>query len=337
MPSVARGSRGPVGALVLVGLVGACSVYTTDLLETSTSITTGGTEGAVAGRAGGGMGGLPVSVGGKSSVDAAGEANDSGGDPGVDNPGGGTGGTAGGTSGSGGGGGSGATEPGGGTTSGGGTAGTTSVGGTNGGGGALSVSLIDDFEDQDITIEQTDGRGGVWYLFDDGTTGTTGPTPLTPSELSGAPADLGGFAMHITATGFSGTGTVGSGLGVDFRAGKKVYNASKFSGIRFWAKVGAGKNTKHRLQIADATTDAAGGKCNTAANAPNGTKCDDHFGIAETFTTAWAQYEVHFDELTQLGWGNSATEIDKAALYGLQFTAKPKLEVDLWLDQLEFF
>jgi len=46
---------------------------------------------------------------------------------------------------------------------------------------------------------------------------------------------------------------------------------------------------------------------------------------------------VRFDELTQIGWGNAAPSIDKSALYGLQITAKAKLEVDLWLDQIEFF
>ena len=81
----------------------------------------------------------------------------------------------------------------------------------------------------------------------------------------------------------------------------------------------------------------AGGKCNALATAPNGEKCDDHFGINETFTTSWAQYVVKFDQLTQIGWGNPAPALDKAALYGLQITAKPNLQVDLWLDQIEFF
>jgi hypothetical protein len=194
--------------------------------------------------------------------------------------------------------------------------------------------LIDGFEDEDVTLEQNGGRGGVWYLFDDGTVGTAGPAPLKCSALGGAPAALGAYAMHITATGFTAWGT---GLGVDFRAGKKVYDASKYTGIRFWARVGAGKNTRHRLQLADATTDVAGGKCNAAANAPDGEKCDDHFGINETFTSIWTQYVVRFDELTQIGWGNAAPTVDKSALYGLQVTAKAKLEVDLWLDQIEFF
>jgi hypothetical protein len=126
-------------------------------------------------------------------------------------------------------------------------------------------------------------------------------------------------------------------LGVDFRAGKKVYDGSKHTGIRFWARVGEGKNKLHRLQLSDGTTDALGGKCNPAVDAPEGEKCEDHFGTNQTFTTTWTQYVIPFSELSQVGWGNAAAELDKTTLYGMQITAKAKLEVDLWLDQIEFF
>jgi hypothetical protein len=310
----------------------ACSVYSADLTDGQTSsITDDGHAGADSTQAGGGSGssGKPGANGGRSGSDGVDPTE--GGDASGDSPGAGGGGAApnGGTEGGG--------VPG---TAGGSGAGTAGSGGgagaTTGGSGGTGATadLIDGFEDDDITLEQNGGRGGVWYLFDDGTVGTAGPSPLVCSPLGGAPAALGAYAMHITATGFTSWGT---GLGVDFRAGKKVYDASKYTGIRFWARVGAGKNTRHRLQLADATTDAAGGKCNPAATAPEGEKCEDHFGINETFTSVWTQYIVRFDELSQIGWGNPAPAVDKSALYGLQITAKAKLEVDLWLDQIEFF
>jgi hypothetical protein len=210
-------------------------------------------------------------------------------------------------------------------------------GGTMGEGGApveLPGDLIDGFEDQDDVLEQTDGRGGVWYLFDDGTAGSLEPSPLECVELVDAPVELGLFALRITGSGFSDWG---SGLGADFRDGKKLYDASAYRGIRFWAKVGEGKNTRHRLQIADVATDALGMRCNAAANAPNGEKCGDHFGINLTFSTGWQRYEVRFDELSQIGWGKSAPGLDASQVYGLQITAKAKLEVELWLDQIEFY
>jgi hypothetical protein len=330
-PSLVRSSRW-LAAVFALGAGGACSVYGNDLLETATS---GGNGGSDSSGNGGALAGNPSTVAGTSgagtpgagttgagTTGAGGDAD--GGEPGTGMAGADTGGTTG-VAGS-------ANVAGGGT---GGTSGSGGSAGTGGTGGTpVDINLIDDFEDQNLTIKATDTRGGVWYLFDNGTTGTTGPKPLAVAANSSAPAALGDYALHITATGFTGTAdSVGSGLGVDFRNQRKVYDGSKFAGIRFWAKVGAGKNTTHRVQIADATTDKAGGKCTTAT----GKLCDDHFGIAETFTTTWTQYTVRFDKLTQLGWGNPGDALDTAALYGLQITAAPKLDVDLWLDQLEFF
>jgi len=329
-----------LASLAALGLSSACSVYSSDLVDDAAAgVTTSGSDNAGAGR-GGGVTGNPSSSGGKATVRVTPGA---GGDQGFAESGSAAVGMAAGAAAGG------ATNVAGGTSSagsvtapsagsaGGGASGSGSVAGNSGAGGSAALppgDLLDGFEDEDLTLEQTNGRGGVWYLFDDGTLGSVGPTPLVCSPLVAAPPELGMYALHVTATGFS---NFGSGLGVDFRAGKRVYDGSKLTGIRFWARVGEGKNTHHRLQIADGTTDAAGGKCNPAPTAPNGEKCDDHFGINKTFTTSWASYVIRFDELGQLGWGNAAPALDKAALYGLQVTAKAKLEVDLWLDQIEFF
>jgi len=322
-----------LATFVAFGLSGACSVYTSDLLEATTGITTAGSTSAGSSH-GGASAGTSNTAGGKPGTVTPSEGGE-GGEPNGSEPTAGTAGTTGGVPGTAGGTATAGTESGG--KAGAGTGGTAVTAGTGGGPAAGDPDLLDDFEDENLTLEQNDTRGGVWYTFTDGTTGTIAPSPLVVTANSGAPADLGGFAMHITATGFTSAGTVGSGLGVDFRNLKKVYNASAFTGIRFWAKVGASKNTKHRVQIADATTDKAGGKCNPAADAVNGEKCDDHFGIGLTFTTTWAQYTVRFDKLAQIGWGNSADALDTAALYGLQITAAPKAAVDLWLDQIELF
>jgi hypothetical protein len=333
LPSVTRRWR-TLGLLGVVGVSGACSVYNSDLLEEATGIVTGGTGNTGAGQAST-LGGTPSTTGGKNGGEMPSSGGDGGdgdgGDPGAGEAG--EGGVANGGSPTGS---AGAPPTGGGGTNAGGTAGSVGNGGGTAGssGGSTGPNLVDGFEDDDLTLEQVDGRGGVWYLVGDGTVGTVGPTPLVCSPNSGAPAALGAYAMHITATGFTGSGSI---LGADLRNLKAVYDASRFTGIRFWAKVGVGKNTKHRVQIADATTDKAGGKCNPAAAAVAAEKCDDHFGFAATFTTSWTQYSITFKEMTQLGWGKVGTALDKGAVYGLQFTAKPKLDVDLWLDQIEFF
>lgn len=313
-----QNSRAPsrwLAALVVAAVPAGCSVYQSDLLDdaggssgaagTSSSSGDGGRAGGDA-KAGSGSGGTA-----EPPSEAGGAGEEAGGAPG-------SAGTTG--------------EPGGGSA--GSSSGAGGSGGSGGGPVIDPVGLLDGFEDNDLTLESGTGRNGVWYLFDDGSTGTVGPAPFACTKLSDAPAALGMYAMHITATGFTGWG---SGLGVDFRAGKKVYDGSKLSGVRFWARVGEGKNTRHRIQLVDATTDALGGKCNPADNAPEGEKCDDHFGKDLVLTTTWTLYVVPFMDLSQAGFGASAEALDKAHLYGLQVTAKPKLNVDLWVDEIEFF
>jgi hypothetical protein len=306
-----------LAALVVAAVPAGCSVYQPELLDDAAGSSNGAAAGALSssgdgGRAGGGSKAGDGSGGtSEPPSEAGGAGEEAGGAPG----------SAGTTN-----------EPGGGS------AGTTSgAGGSGGSGGAPvidPVGLLDGFEDDDLTLPSGTGRNGVWYLFNDGSVGTAGPAPFACSQLSDAPAALGVYAMHITATGFTGWG---SGLGVDFRAGKKVYDGSKLSGVRFWARVGEGKNTRHRIQFVDTTTDALGGKCNPAANAPEGEKCDDHFGKDLVLTTSWTLYVVPFTDLSQVGFGTSAPALDTAHLYGLQVTAKPKLNVDLWIDEIEFF
>jgi len=218
-------------------------------------------------------------------------------------------------------------------TSTGGSAGNTA--GTAGGGSMTPPNLIDDFEDWDLTLKDVGDRSGVWYVFNDGTTGTQGPKPLACAALkdSSAPEELGSYGLEITATGFS---DYGSGLGADFVDGHGAYDASKYTGVHFWAKA-AGKTTEYRFQMPDATTDPSGGKCDGSATAATSEKCSNHFGTALMLTATWAEYTVHFNELKQLGsWGKRATALDSAHVYGLQLTAKAMSDVDLWVDQFEF-
>ncbi len=306
-----------LAAFVVAAVLAGCSVYQSDLLDAAVVTESGGAAGTPSSNG----------DGGKSGADGK-SGNGSGGDPEPVGEAGGAGEDAGGASGGGGTTG----EPSAGSA---GTASGAGGGGGSGGGPVIDpVGLLDGFEDDDLTLERSAGRSGVWYLFNDGSAGTTGPAPLACSPLSGAPAALGDYAMHVTATGFTG---YGSGLGVDFVAGKKPYDGSKLSGVRFWARVGEGKNKRHRVQLVDGTSDVLGGKCNPAANAPGGEKCDDHFGKDLTLTSSWTLYVVPFTELTQMGFGTWAAALDKTTLYGLQVTAKPKLDVDLWIDQIEFF
>lgn len=318
MRSAARSLRKAMWCASALAGLASCSVYEPALLDDAAA--------AVGASGSGGKGNGPVIVPGEGGAGNDGAGTSSGAKPSTGGTGappddtGGAGEETGGTSSAGS-----ANEP---------EAGSSGSSGVGGGPVVTSEHLLDGFEDDDLTLELTGGRSGVWYLFDDGTVGAAGPTPLVCSKLSSAPAQLGMYALHVTATGFTGWG---SGLGVDFRAGKKPYDGSKLSGVRFWARVGEGKNTRHRVQVVDGTTDKLGGKCNPALTAPDGEKCDDHFGKNLILTSSWTEYVVPFADLSQIGWGHPGAALDKTTLYGLQVTAKAKLDVELWLDQIEFF
>jgi len=316
-------------SVVATGALGACSVYAPALLGRADDAM----EGELPGR--GGTPGRepdPATAAADGAVDVnAGAANEgpfaSGGSTGA--------GTGGATSAGSGGGGGGSDAGAAAGSDGGGGVGASSGAGGNGGGAAMVPSLLDNFEDGDLYLAPVSQRTGIWFRYDDGTPGMLGPDPLVCSPLVGAPAAVGKYAMHVTASGFSGWG---SGLGADFIIGRKVYDISGYSGIRFWARGATGKNRDYRIQISDTTTDARGGKCNPASDAPNTEMCGNHFGKFVTVTTRWATYEVRFDAMTQLaGWGLREAALDTAHSYGIQITTLANTDDDLWLDQLEFF
>lgn len=315
---------------LLAVAAGACSVYSNDLVDDAAG---GVGNGGGAGAAGSTTGGKPNgTAGGGNGADTTDGGTPDPGDGGDGpTPEGGAGAATAGSAGT----------SGGGTSGTAGSAGTSATAGTAGtaGGPVGGPELFDDFEDNNLVIEpgSANDRSGVWYFFDDGKAGTITPDPLVmpATHTDEPPVELGTLGLHMTATGFA---TQGTGLGADFVDGKGVYDISKFTGLRFWAKVGTGKNTKHRVQISDVTTEAAGLKCKTAAGTANDELCGNHWGVGLTLTTAWKSYEVSFATLKQQpGWGKTAAAIDLTQVYGLQITAAASANVDLWVDQFELF
>ena len=188
--------------------------------------------------------------------------------------------------------------PGGGTSGGGG--GTS--GGLGGGGdaGALGdaavatcVSIADDLIadfTRDNSLNPVDGRQGVFYVQGDGSLAGEFDPPLPHvsgqpypiDTTTGNPACSGPGSLHTKATGW---GVWGADLGTDFvpkvltEAGvgplgtgfKGTYDASKYSGISFWAKATA-PLTGVQVTFGDAYTD--GGATFAGLPVPDGTDPD---------------------------------------------------------------
>jgi hypothetical protein len=232
----------------------------------------------------------------------------------------------------------GATSPAGGTSSAG--------GGSSAGACAATVApadLISDFETGKAEVAMQDGRGGSWFIFNDGT-GTQTPVKVADTPLA---AEAGGacgsmFAFHSTATGFT---VFGAGFGADFMPKPKgttasvVYNAGVYSGIALRAK--AANPVVLRVSVSDVGTAPEGMKCVDTTDATNPMRCGDYFGSDITLSTDWQDFVLPFAAMKQRGFGLPiATGIDKTQVYTFRAQVKGSAAApcvfDLWVDDIRF-
>ncbi len=191
-------------------------------------------------------------------------------------------------------------------------------------------ALIDDFEDANNVVSLLEGRTGALYTYVD----TTGST-ISPGAGSTFIPALGGNAGSARAAHFSGhlssASTVWGGFGADFLSPKAVYNASKYTGITFWAKKGSSTaNSGVRVKVPDRNTDAVGGIC---------TSCSNDFGTDLTLSTTWTKFTIPFSSMTQqAGWGAPRpAHIDATGVVAVQFqVTTPGINYDTWVDDLSF-
>jgi hypothetical protein len=218
-----------------------------------------------------------------------------------------------------------------------------SMGGSAGAGGsALREEVIDAIDDNRFPhmIPRSNGRIGYWLSLNDGTPGgtqTPGPDSLRMS-LGGV--NGGPYAAHLTGQGFTSWGI---DMEIDLNKTPMgpmfTYNAGAYTGLTFWAKLGAGDMCAPasacrilRLNLATRDTDTVGNVC---------THCEDHFGTWITLTHDWQKYTVAFSELHQDGWGNpgpaQGLTFDATRVYSIKFQVKPAgRPFDFWIDDVAF-
>jgi hypothetical protein len=193
-------------------------------------------------------------------------------------------------------------------------------------------ALIDDGEDGNNQSNAAGGRAGYWYTFRDKGTTTVEPEAGAISSTAFTMSD-GGHASSWAARfhGKIGTGAVVfSGLGVNFVDPKGQYDASRYTGVTFWARRGEKSTGKVRLKVPDVNTDPEGNVC---------TECFNDFGADFTFTPEWKQYVVPFKAMKQLaGWGAPhKPHIAADKVYGLQWQVQvPSANYDIYIDDVKF-
>ncbi|WP_437567241.1 hypothetical protein [Sorangium sp. So ce542] len=220
------------------------------------------------------------------------------------------------------------------------TGGATSAG-TGGGGPVIPEALesIDDMEDNDNAILAKGGRIGYWYTFNDGTEGATqnpppdtegtGENPFTMTALD-SPRGRSIFAARSWGSGFE---VWGAGLGFDLlnspEGAKAAYDASAYTGITFWAKIGAGSTASASVTISDRSTDPAGGVCSDLCDA---------WQESLSLTEEWQQFTLPFADMNQGGWGDVAStdQLDATQLFSIRFQVYPESYFDLYIDDISF-
>jgi hypothetical protein len=226
-----------------------------------------------------------------------------------------------------------------GTSGSGGSAGLASGGGDQGGtagfGGegsagapasTIDEDLIDDFEDGDDAISENDGRVGTWYVSNDGS-GTQEPSqgePVEPELL--APArDASQRALHTSGEGFM---TWGASVRANLRAGaagaNQPYDASGYTGVRFWARSGDGEAHSAYLMLPSIDTTMCPG-------------CGDHFGTEFDYSSDWQEYRLPFDEMEQRGFGAPRPALATSGIIAVQVLFEDDVDFDVWIDDIGFY
>jgi endoglucanase len=193
--------------------------------------------------------------------------------------------------------------------------------------------LIDDGEDGNNQTRPTGGRGGYWYTFTE-QKGTT----ITPEagEKGGSFAMTAGgaheskYAARAHGQVTTGPSVVFGALGMNFTDPLEAYDASRYKGIGFWAKRGAGSYSRVRFKAPDVSTHEAGGVCK---------ECYNDFGADIELTETWRHYIFPWRTLKQQpDWGSPRPHAIKPnKLFGLQWqVSQPGADFDIWIDDVEF-
>ena len=222
-------------------------------------------------------------------------------------------------------------------------AGTGFAGCAGGGGGddeptpTGPMDLIDDLEDGDDAINESNGRMGGWYTFnDESTTGSQIPPGSGFTTTTGG-ADGSAFSAGTSGSGFT---VWGAGMGFDLNNPTAIglegtrgpYDATRFTSIAFKAK--GNVPIRVSLETVGVTPTDRGGTCTPSTTM--GEECDDLHGKPIDLTPDWQDYVVNFADLRQGGWGRNvpfaATDVT-----AVLFQTDKDLSFDIAVDDIRFY
>jgi hypothetical protein len=221
---------------------------------------------------------------------------------------------------------------------------------------SAQLELIDDMEDGNASLIQTAGHLDAWFAFnDESPDGVQSPAMgmllFRMSKLE-APRGSSLIALRTVGSGFLGWG---AGVGFDF-VPKQPYDASRYAGIAFWARIGAegDSNLEARLNVNDRNTSPYGEVCDldcqpdppvAKANRDDGVcdesrgPCWDDFGadFGRSLNGEWQYFSYPWALLKPANWSLKNLEnVTAEKLYGVRFQTAPNQTFDLWIDDVSF-
>jgi len=210
------------------------------------------------------------------------------------------------------------------------------------------TALVDDMEDQDAMIALVPQRGGAWWTAGDSTPGALiVPEPTALTDVLAAPEAIPGgrcgssFAERVTGQGFNDWGAM---LGLSFgwgtlangEEGDLPYDATRWQGVEFWARIGDTSTNLMRFAVSDSNSEPAGGVCEVDGDV--GELCYDSFGIyLNSLDVVWHHYRIPFAGLSRRDFGYPADAPALDAVYTLQFNFDPGAVFDFWVDDISFY
>jgi hypothetical protein len=220
-----------------------------------------------------------------------------------------------------------------------GAGGKSGAGGLTGTGGTSSTTpgpcgdLVDDMELGTGWICTGNDRVGFWFTYvddyDSRSTITPLPNQVAKPVLMSTPRDSSQYAMHAY-----GTFTDYAGLGVLFNiaaegATPKIYDASAYTGIKFWAKGSSSSYLRVFGQMDTTESVANGGTCAL-------TTCTASSYLFTSLTSSWKEVTLPFSYLA----GGSYT-FKASRLWSIEFgpysCSTYDCSFDFWIDDIRLY
>jgi endoglucanase len=185
------------------------------------------------------------------------------------------------------------------------------------------LGIIEDGEDGDNRVLQREGRGGYWFSFVD-SEGSSIEPPSGPFKM-GAPGHDSARGARMRGRMASSGKSIYAGIGFSLADPAGPYDASKYTGVTFWAK-GPGRV---RFEMPDVHTAPAGGICSD---------CYNDFGVVLALESVWKKYTIRFDWLAQRpNWGDPYPVLEPGQVIAMEweFGAAGR-DFDISIDDIAF-